>query len=111
MFPGNNLFPDNAEKPGPFFFTQKASANNQRINTENIASNPPVQMIYSVSHLFFYEDHASFGSTANPVSIQIDEISTTFVRGTFKGVVKYTNQSSDNTIRNNLENSIFNVSF
>lgn len=74
--------------------------------TENTASNPLVSMTHCIEVFSPCVIRAKeYGSTTNPVSITITEISASSVRGTFKGELQGTNSKEV------LSNGVFYVSF
>ena len=62
---------------------------NSNTYTENTASNPLVTMTHCIEVISpCVLQTSSYGSISNPVSITIAEITSTYVKGTFKGELK-----------------------
>lgn len=77
------------------------------IHTENTAGNPLITMTHCTEVLIPCLIRANaFGSTSNPVSITITEITASAVRGTFKGELRTSSGSTES-----LTNGVFYVGF
>lgn len=79
---------------------------------ENGAGNPLVQMDYFLD-LFFGSgtDYSNFRSTSNPVTINIIEISSSYVKGTFSGELIGPNISGGAPVKTVLSSGVFYVSY
>ena len=75
--------------------------------SENLASNPLVIMKHCTEVIIpCFTQASSYGSSSNPVSITITEITSSYVKGTFKGELQFSPGSTEK-----LENGMFYVSF